>query len=347
MMTNEPLNVDDEDLRDGMPRIGRPLCQPTSMSYSLLRLRLATILRHIVDRTPVLAIYGGQPNYDVVMDIDTELKMLLNEAPQYFFMSQPDIVKTYVVSRAKANQICLQGLFFTSILYGSRCKLHLPFFSRGFKDPNYAASRDICIESAQEIIRTETNGNAKGFRNATTGHGLGSPVRLNPMGLIKSVFMACIVLLMDMCQSKTCPQKYKQSKQYPDLIAAFCLLKNARTESELASQFLDSMIQILHKHGLSIPRHYYTQDSIPNNAASQTVPSAVMMGNNPSGDYCPYNVADAPANTAMLGNGYLNASFAPQGVPPQYDDLAMTFVPNLELGSIDWDDIITGLDTFP
>ncbi|KAF2658465.1 hypothetical protein K491DRAFT_676493 [Lophiostoma macrostomum CBS 122681] len=344
MMTNEPLNLDDEDLVDGMPLVGRPLSQPTSMSYSLYRIKLATISRHIVDRTPILAVYGGAPSYDVVMDIDTELKQLLDETPPYFNMSTPEIVKTYLLSRSKAASISMQALFFNSIVHGSRCKLHLPFFSRGFKDPEYAASRDICIESARRIIQSE-KGVGKTYFCSLTPRGL--PV-LNPMGLIKSVFMACIVLLMDLCQSQTGPEQYRRRKQWPELLDAFRLLRNARSESDLAAEFLDSMEQVLHRHGLSIPRSCYTQDALPDALPEvpppeHNAPNPTAMEGVTTGVYNDFSVMTTPSNCPNMANN----GFLPQPSEPQTDDFAQMLGQSIGLGNIDWDDIFIGLDNFP
>jgi hypothetical protein len=341
MMTHEPLNLDDEDLVDGIPRVGRPLSQPTSMSYSIYRVRLATISRHIVDRTPVLSVYGGSPNYDVVMDIDTELKQLLDESPPYFFMSTSDIVKTYSLTRSKAASIAMQGLFYKSIFHGFRCKLHLPFFSRGFIDPDYAVSRDICIESARRIIQNETGIEKKWFCSLTTQ---GLPV-LNPMGLIKSIFMACIVLLMDLCQSKTGPEQPRRRKQCPELVDAFRLLRNARDGSNLAAEFLNSMEQVLHKHGLSIPKHVYSQDSLPEATSFPANPPNTTALNGVSTDV--YNEPSVLTTTPMNCPNMPSNGFLPTENASQPDDFAQMLGQSIELGNIDWDDIFVGLDHFP
>lgn len=72
MMVKKPLNIDDEDLVDGMSTGGKPMSQPTAMSYPLLRVRLADIARSIIDRTLIIMSPAGGLSDDVVIDIDTE-----------------------------------------------------------------------------------------------------------------------------------------------------------------------------------------------------------------------------------------------------------------------------------
>ena len=41
MVVKKPLNINDEELSDGMSRIEQPLSLPTAMSYSLQKIRVA------------------------------------------------------------------------------------------------------------------------------------------------------------------------------------------------------------------------------------------------------------------------------------------------------------------
>jgi hypothetical protein len=53
MITKKPLNINNHEIFDGMSHDERPLSQPTSMSFSMQKFRLAEISRKTVDRSPL------------------------------------------------------------------------------------------------------------------------------------------------------------------------------------------------------------------------------------------------------------------------------------------------------
>jgi hypothetical protein len=238
MIVKRPLNVNDEDVVDGMSRIERPSSLPTSMSYSLHRMRLAELSRNLADRTPYMIGQPGGPSHDLVLDIDTELQLLIIETPPFFSMSPSKLMETYQLSPSKAADIAHQGHMFYSFIYARRCELHFPFYSRGFVDSAYASSRDLCLQSARLLIQTEVQSQA-----------MATPYRF--LGLLVGVFMASIVLLIDLCHGKSPSQKEQEREE----IAKACrILEGARHESETAANFLDSLMHVLRKHKVSPPQ---------------------------------------------------------------------------------------------
>lgn len=336
MMTNKPLNLDDEDVVDGMVRVGRPMSQPTEMSYPLLRIRLCEICRNIVDRSPLLA--GSPMNYDVIVDIDTEFQSLLNDVPPFFSMTVADISRTYNFDRSRAAVIARQGHIFYSLFYSQRCKLHLPFLSRGFADRKYALSRDICIQSANRIIQTEG-----GIENT----GLCTARSYKPMGMILSVFLACIVLLMDLCYAK---DRRHEERQRADIAIAFRLLEDARDGSAISAKFLDSMMHILKKHNILPPKRVGPRDvalapvepvctaAAPNGFVSEQGcgPDSMMTPNLATGVV---GGIDMPGlGTTWLGTGMGNdLSF--------FNGLVQTLDHGPNAGNINWDNMFLGLDS--
>ncbi len=105
MLVKKPLNINDEDIMDGMSYIEQPLSQPTVMSYSLQRIRLFEISRSIVDRTPLIMAHTGSPSHDVVMDIDTELQLLIADIPPFFSISVANLTETYQLDSSQATKI--------------------------------------------------------------------------------------------------------------------------------------------------------------------------------------------------------------------------------------------------
>ena len=121
MITRKPLHVDDSDLIDGpLGHLERPLSVPTSMSYSLIRLRLAEISRHRVDRNPLVTAPHGSPSINDIWDIDTELQMLLNDFQPYFTMSKEQLISTYGLTDARANDFVHHGNMLHFLIYAQR-----------------------------------------------------------------------------------------------------------------------------------------------------------------------------------------------------------------------------------
>ncbi|KAE9374119.1 hypothetical protein N431DRAFT_503056 [Stipitochalara longipes BDJ] len=222
MVVKKPLNLNDEDLVEGTSRVEQPMSQPTTMSYALQRISLAQISRNML-----------------VMDIDTELQVLINNTPPFFSMSTQELITTYQLDPSRAANIAHQGYIFYSLLYAQRCKLHFPHFSRGFMDSTYAPSWDLCLQSARKVIQTQ-------LQLGNTGL---IATRFKFLGFLTSVFVATIVVLMDLCHSKPSPQKEKQRGEIADAIR---LLEEAKNESETTAKFLDSLMHVLRTASLSV-----------------------------------------------------------------------------------------------
>ncbi|RAL68047.1 hypothetical protein DID88_008770 [Monilinia fructigena] len=105
MLVKKPLNINDEDVIDGMRGTEQPLSQPTTMSFQLLQLRLSEISHNMVDRSPLIMGLSGGLSHDVVMNIDTELQMLLNDTPPFFSMSVPELTANYQLDPSHASKI--------------------------------------------------------------------------------------------------------------------------------------------------------------------------------------------------------------------------------------------------
>jgi len=335
MLTRKPLNLNDEDLVDGMILTEKPLSQPTTMSYSLQRIRLAEISRQLVDRTPLVMANG--PSHDVVMDIDTELQSLINNTPQFFLMSAAELAATYQLDLSRAADIAHQGYMFFGLLYSQRCALHFPYFSRGFVDSTYASSRQICLQSARKVIQLEA-------QLGTSG--LTTTIRYKFLGLLVSIFMASIVVLMDLCQNKSSAQQEKQRKE---LAEAIRIIEEARHESETAAKFLDSLLHVLRKHKLLPPKR--TGDQLPKPGIGidkLSMESAGMIENAiptqsfdasiavPMGSSGIFDV-NGSGDTGMTDDPFANG----EDLSSYFNELAQTFEQGVDF---DWNDIFSGLD---
>ena len=345
MVVKKPLNINDEALNDGMSRIEQPLSQPTAMSYSLQRIRLAEISRHIVDRTAPILAHASGPSLDVVMDIDTELQLLISDIPAFFSMSIEALSEIYQLDMSQAAKIAHQGYIFRSHVYGQRCKIHFPYFTRGFGDPTFACSRDICLQSARLIIRTQSGLESAGLCIAT---------RFKFLGLLLGVFMASIVLLIDLCHNQSSPQ---QEERRGEIAGAFQTLEEARHESETAAKFLESLMHILRKHKVSPPQRTGAQPlqvgigftqlpTVAGEAAAVDHASKVQRYGEPA------MVSTPMVSSSVLGSneaGSLNTladGFADgEDFPSYFNDFAQRFEQGVDVDSIDWNNILSGLDS--
>lgn len=325
MMTHKPLNINDEDVVDGMTRTNRPLSEPTSMTYFVLRIRLNEISRSIVDRAPLMTALPSGSSYDVVMDIDTELQQLLNDIPPFFFSMTPfEIAGRYKLSDHRARVIARQGNDFRTIFYATRCKLHLPYARRGFTEPEYATSRILCLESARLIIETESE-----YQRLDLNKDF---ARYKPLLYSMTVFLACMVLLMEYCHRKQ-TQSPNQEKSKLESCKALKMLEAARSESEMACKFLDSLVTVLQNHGIAPPKGMQ-QGPVPTPPyTSSRVDSLPMTPSSGS----------QLAASAVGGEVTCTGGFAGLDTGSDLNSLVRSLDQGVDVGMIEWDDIFLGL----
>ncbi|KAF2450144.1 hypothetical protein P171DRAFT_402372 [Karstenula rhodostoma CBS 690.94] len=339
MITNKPLNLNDEDVFDGMTRMSRPLSEPTSMTYFVLRIRLNEISRTIVDRAPLMTALASGPSYDVVMDIDTELQRLLNDIPPFFVSMAPcEIAGRYGLSDERAKVIARQGNDFRTLYYATRCKLHLPYARRGFTDSDYATSRILCLESARLIIQTEFEYQRRELDKDFA--------RYKPLLYSMTIFLACTVLLMEYCQRKQA-QSPDQEKFKLEICNALSMLEAARSESEMASKFLDSLVLVLHNHGIAPPKRLQQQQTsvtLPGGGSAMTPP---YTGGATS--TLPMTPMSGPQLAASAVGGELTCTGGFTGLDTGSDlnSLVRSLDQGVDVGMIEWDDIFLGLGESP
>jgi hypothetical protein len=328
------MNLNDEDLVDGMNLIEKPLSQPTTMSYSIFRIRLAEISRHITDRTPIVMAQSSIPKHDTVMDIDVELQQLLNDIPPYFSMPIPDLIKSYNINQARAKCVSFQGYMLSTLFHSQRCILHFPYYSRGFVDPEYASSREICFQSARLIIQTEMKFKESPLRRLS---------RFNYLGLFVAVFMASIVFFLHSCHNRCISRSEVQFKELNDAIE---LLDEARHESLTASKFLESLMQMVRKHLMSPTQH---------TAPPQTheLGRAQNFGMNGQATHDISVTKDVPmdglpGDAPAIPETYITSGDEPLGgedLSVYFTELAQNFEQGVDFNSFDWENIFSGLDS--
>jgi hypothetical protein len=259
------------------------------------------------------------------VEIDTELQLFINDIPPIFSMTTTELEATYQLSPLRAKSIVQQGFCLYSLIWSQRCRLHIPYFTRGFVELEYATSCDICLHSARQIIKTETLLRHSGLFTAS---------RYKLLGPLTSVFMASVVvLLMNINHKKSSTQRDIFSGEIQDAIR---IIEHASHESETAAKFLESLMCVLSKHNVCKPavqaksaetcgdgtQVYGTIDT------QATLGSPPYMGNNGLGDMD--IVHERPENGEDL-SAYFNG-------------LAQSFEQGVDVGSLDWDSMLSELE---
>lgn len=338
MLVRKPLNANDEDLIDGMVGIEKPLSYPTSNSYSLLRIHLAEISRHLIDRCPPSMANLGPPSHDIIMDIDNEMQELFNDIPSFFSLSKEALCETYDLSPTRAADIEHQGFMFRSMFWSQRCTIHFPYFSRGYMEPEYASSKELCLLSAREVIHAE----------AKIGEIAPTATRYKFLGLLVATFVASIIILMELCHNKTSSQNEQHRAEIADAIR---ILENARHESDTAAKFLDSLMQVMRKHKV-IPPKETDPDPVPMRGSSQVFPMSFGMINHNVSSFEPYEAPGFSASgiqardqTAIINTSEPAGGFEyGEDLSKYFQELAQSFEQGLDAGNVDWNDLFAGID---
>jgi hypothetical protein len=253
MTVNRPLNINDADIGlNGISiAVERPENEPTDMSYFLERLRLAEISRQCVEISrPVATSLGRPSSHTQLMAMDFELDQMIKNMPPFFQLENYE----HFSDPRKTSSIFIQAYMLNSLMYTQRCKLHITYLTSESRDnPAYAASRNICLRSAQQITHAET-------QLLRSRHPF-VRVRLRLAAILYSIFMASIILLMDVCVHR--PGSLQRELLNGDAAEALKILKDARDHSLAAAKLFESLMQIVERHRAQHPQLPATQNPAP------------------------------------------------------------------------------------
>jgi hypothetical protein len=347
MITKKPLNVNDEAVFDGMSHCELPLSHPTRASTPLQRIQLAEICRGMVDRSPLAMAHTGALSHDAIMDIDTELQQLINNVPAFYTMAISALVETFGLTCTQAESFVFQGQTTYFLLYSQRCKLHLPFFGRGLEDPTYCTSREICIKHARLILQSDLLRGQSYIDNAA---------RFRFTGLLTGVFLACIVLLMDVCANPQSPTYENQRKEVQD---SFRMIEGAMGASENTSRLVGSLINILQRNNV-IPIDVTSRQQ----KASANYNCIGQGSMNRSGEKCSSGISKDTEQSGSVETIFLDDSQdefsdnisqlvdettqleeSSDDLMLYWNDFTQTFDQGMDIDSFDWDTILSDLES--
>ena len=315
----QPRNVDDEALDRGNTTEDLPLTQPTSMSYPLQRIRLGQLSR---DATDFMRFGISNPNeidYDTVMLLDRRIQNFLDDLPLFLKVDSDSIKKSqYILERfphfAMQRYICGMGA------YSLRCKLHQPFLILAAARGKYAPSTEICLDSAMKVI--EIN---KSIRQDPT-HVI--PTKLKFTGFLHHMFMATVVLVMDLCFNG---KAEVSSSKAGEVIQAIQLMEEARDESVSVQKFLDMLTDLLRRHHIRLEDRGSINSVL---SANSTCDAATQNGQ----------------KTTILNANIFNPA---NNVTSGYEDIWRNALQHGELSNLpalpqmpDWDQLFSEFDSF-
>ena len=234
MNVQEPANMDDTMTREDGDHYSLPISTPTNMSYALQRLKLAVVCREIVDATSREHLQGQELSYNKILELDRKLRQAYSEFPDFFRFDPVSRRKSLYQERpAIAWQRCLLHQGFHSRL----CRLHRQYLIRGARDPTYSYSHVVCLQSARKVLEI------KRIMDDDT------PTFMPPSSVVWSVmhhvFMAAVILLMDVCFNW---DDILADKRKEEVLDACHMLSKAQQSSSVVREGIDAMMGVLQKH---------------------------------------------------------------------------------------------------
>ncbi|CAK7224555.1 hypothetical protein SCUCBS95973_005556 [Sporothrix curviconia] len=282
---------------------------------------------------------------------DADLEAMLQDLP-VFLRLETYVQRDSTHAGGHTPIVFIQAFMLHSLIHTQRCKLHLPYLTSWRRQteattaghastssqPSDAlseeptstpspSSRAICIESARQIIHAETQ-----LRRRASQH----PMVQNRLScVLYGVFMAAIVLLVDLCAA----DDNDEAAQKQDALAALQIVGDSRPHSPAAVELYASLAHLLAKHRPQLCERGFLQgmDAVPS-ANGTTRPTETTEPVLPLVDGLsqPNSLGEQDTPMTALGDALYCGNSLPLGLA--FDGLD-------DLASFQWDDLLAGVDT--
>lgn len=290
------------------------------MSYPLQRIRLGQLSRDAVDALKFGVAAASEIDYDTVMILDKRIENFLEDLPMFLRMDPESLQKShYVLERYPF--FVMQRYIINIGAQSMRCKIHQPFLVRSGAKSKYSQSTDICLTSAMKVI--EIN---KAVRQDSSSS---IPNRIKLSGLLHHMFLATVVLVVDLCFNRA-PENTDQKGA--EVLQAIKFMEEAKDESATVQKFLDTLTEVLRKHQVRLKED--PPNDIPVKTATQQHPGQTLQTQ--SNQYAS-TATLIPAQNNAFGYEDIWRDALYQG-----DALNMPTLPQMP----DWDQLFSELDTF-
>lgn len=228
--TFHPSNVEDEDIPTGITytteeSYNKPLNTPTSITYFLIRLQVATLSREVTDLlTPTFCtspeIDNSDEMYANILLLDQKYHQLLKSLPPFFQLANRMHPTAYSALIKAKPYLEAQRYLVAFVIHTNLARLHRRFLIRGSTQPKFAYSRMQCIQSAETVLEV---------RNLVFGNeNVGSFTYI----FLAHFFMAAVILAMDVCFN---PNEIRVEQRKQDVLKACRVLEeelSAKMEPE-------------------------------------------------------------------------------------------------------------------
>ncbi|KAH1579646.1 hypothetical protein KXW39_003358 [Aspergillus fumigatus] len=263
MNVREPLNIDDEGIRGRAVATPSPMSEPTQMSFTLQRLNLAVVCREIVDMTAYEHMHGIDVSYDKILELDRKLHQAYNNLPEFYRLDTVSRRRFAALYRSRPT-IAWQRCLLQQAYHSRFCRLHRLYFIRGAREPAYSYSHVICLQSARKVLEIK--------RIMDEDEPKFMPPTSTVWSVMHHVFMAAVILLMDVCFNW---DDLLADKRKQEVLDACRMLSAAQRTSSLVSQGIQAMMDVLQKHWKS--GKHSSADGQPSNLPSSPAlaPAAV------------------------------------------------------------------------
>ncbi|KAJ4153262.1 hypothetical protein LMH87_009757 [Akanthomyces muscarius] len=237
MMVRKPSNVNDIDIVDSQPVIGRPLTEPTDASALIYRIRLAELCQNMLDKDRAYAFQAQPADHKFVMEMDNKFRVYLRELPDFLSMDSTNMHTLSPSDPRRDPKITIQRYTLNLLIYRHLCKLHLPFLARGSVEQSYSYSYEACMAAARMIIQTEKHLKLEDLPFSST--------RLRSVVILRSVFLASIALVLNACIGR---QTEETPANDSHLVEAWRIMDDAKDQSPIGAKLLDLSVQVLKRH---------------------------------------------------------------------------------------------------
>ncbi|GKZ17870.1 hypothetical protein AbraCBS73388_010810 [Aspergillus brasiliensis] len=241
MVVRKPRHVDDANLTGGSPVMDRPMDQPTEISYSLQRIKLAEICREVIDSSSMTTYNDGDLESERLLGWDQRIVTFIEQLPPFFRLDGDAFEDLMAKYPNIAPGIMIQRYILNSLVHSQRCRLHLPYLARGLVDSMYAPSSEACLEAARCVIQAERMLATEDIPFVLT--------RLKFSGILQCVGIAITALFLDMCLSQ---DSVRRQERRAEVVDACSILKDATKDSPVAIKLLESFQRVVRKHDMSV-----------------------------------------------------------------------------------------------
>lgn len=229
MQVNRPSNADDLSI-DRTGAYSRPYSAPTEMTYALWRIEMSEKMRDITDACAEASVARDDLDYDTVLSLDVKYNKIIAEMP-FFFRLDPESVKRADSIRRARPYMAWQAQMCEMGVNSRLSQLHRPYLARGYEDPRYATSRDVCLRSARMAISVIEN-----MRNLSPNC---SPKLLRMWTIMHHLFVSIVVLAMEYGFNG------KDPKVKGEIIRACAILERSQADSIIARRGVQQLKTVL------------------------------------------------------------------------------------------------------